>query len=100
MGLSIAVFTEIEETKDDNDYDFTAYVIAERWENRIKHLKKDTYYKGRPEDNHLHYLGEFEVNAPDSDEVKKALADKLDAEIFAKEVELKELMRGAYESNK
>jgi len=45
MGLSVKVYKNIKITKSD-DFDFIAYVIDKRWDDRIKNLQKNKRYKG------------------------------------------------------
>jgi len=46
MGLSVKVYQNIKEVKEDEDYDFQAYVIDKDWEYKIKNLNNYCYYTG------------------------------------------------------
>lgn len=46
MGLDVSVYRNVKVTKDEEDYDFEAFVIDKSWEYKINNLKKDAIYIG------------------------------------------------------
>lgn len=46
MGLDVRVYTNIRIAKDEENYDFQAYVIDKEWRHKIKNLEYDAYYNG------------------------------------------------------
>ena len=46
MGLDAYAFKNIQRTDLENEVDFTAYVVDEKWNYKIKNLEIDKGYKG------------------------------------------------------
>lgn len=46
MGLDVSVYRNIKKCTNEEDYCFTAHVIDEQWNYKIKNLKKDADYSG------------------------------------------------------
>ena len=55
MGLAVTVFKNIKKTNDDENYDFTAYVIDPTWEHKIKNLEPDAKYVGERSEGNISY---------------------------------------------
>lgn len=55
MGLAVSVFKNIKKTNDDENYDFTAYVIAPTWEHKIKNLENRAKYVGQRSEGNISY---------------------------------------------
>ena len=55
MGLDVRVYQNIKEVADADDADFTAFVVAEEWEWKIKNLKKEAHYVGTCVDHTISY---------------------------------------------
>lgn len=46
MGLDVSVYGKIRISKNNEDCDFTAFVIDDRWNHKIKNLKPGSHYCG------------------------------------------------------
>jgi len=55
MGLSVSVYQNIKKTDNEEEYDFEAYVIDEKWEHKIKNLEKGCIYSGDRVDHSISY---------------------------------------------
>lgn len=55
MGLAVSVYKNIKRTDDEEDYDFTAYVIDESWKYKIKNLEDGKQYIGEHTDADVSY---------------------------------------------
>ena len=55
MGLSVRVYKNIKRTDNDDDCNFTSYVIDENWRYKVKNLEYDKNYKGDCTDANVSY---------------------------------------------
>ena len=55
MGLDISVFKNVKVTENEEEYDFTTFVIDDEWKYKIKNLEEGKYYEGESTEADVSY---------------------------------------------
>lgn len=55
MGLAVRVYKNIKRTDNEDEYDFTAFVIDENWRYKVKNLEYNKDYKGDYTNDDVNY---------------------------------------------